>query len=168
MLGKNLNYLKLFLLTILITLFAACAGETETVTIVEEKVVEVVKEVPVEKEVIKEVEVKVVEIQEKEVIKEVQVKERELVETEKVVVQEAPSKKDTCPADPGREDTLIYSFGGSTSIKAPEVMNPFSPGHEMRNGLHITLPQLFYYNVLTGEEIPWTGTAWNSLILHLR
>ena len=49
MLGKNLNYLKLFLLTILITLFAACAGETETVTIVEEKVVEVVKEVPVEK-----------------------------------------------------------------------------------------------------------------------
>ena len=163
MIGKNFNLLKLFLLTVLISLFVACGTtQTETITVVEKEVVEVIKEVPVEKEVIKEVEVKVVEVQEKEVIKEVQIKERELVETEKVVVQETKSEKDTCPADPGREDTLIYSFGGSTSIKAPEVMNPFSPGHEMRNGLHITLPQLFYYNVLTGEEIPWTGTAWKA------
>jgi peptide/nickel transport system substrate-binding protein len=41
-------------------------------------------------------------------------------------------------------------------------MNPFTPGHEMRNGLHITLPQLFFYNVMTGEEIPWTATSWDS------
>ena len=67
-----------------------------------------------------------------------------------------------CPEEPGREDTLIYSFGGSTAIKAPEVMNPFTPGHEMRNGLHITLPQLFFYNVMTGEEIPWTATSWDN------
>lgn len=74
----------------------------------------------------------------------------------------AVSEEEDCPDSPGREDTLIYSFGGSTAIKAPEVMNPFTPGHEMRNGLHITLPQLFFYNVMTGEEVPWTATSWDN------
>ena len=74
----------------------------------------------------------------------------------------AMGEAEDCPEEPGREDTLIYSFGGSTAIKAPEVMNPFTPGHEMRNGLHITLPQLFFYNVMTGEEIPWTATSWDN------
>ena len=89
MLGKNFNLLKLFLLTGLISLLVACGTtQTETITVVEKEVVEVIKEVPVEKEVIKEVEVKVVEVQEKEVIKEVKVTEKELVEN---IIQITPT-----------------------------------------------------------------------------
>jgi peptide/nickel transport system substrate-binding protein len=40
-------------------------------------------------------------------------------------------------------------------------MNPFILGNEFRSGLHFVLPQLFYYNLVTGEEVPWAATSWS-------
>jgi peptide/nickel transport system substrate-binding protein len=54
-------------------------------------------------------------------------------------------------------------LGGSRGGVYDDVdnMNPFILGNEFRSGLHFVLPQLFYYNLVTGEEVPWAATSWS-------
>ena len=74
--------MRFLLLIFIIPSFLLACGETKNETIIKEKIVEVVKEIPVEKEIIREVEIEKIIVQEKEVIKEVPVVERELIEVE--------------------------------------------------------------------------------------
>lgn len=75
--------------------------------------------------------------------------------TAKPTPKAAPADK---PAVTGGTLTLIGPEQGQ--FKNPEFMNPFVPGNEIRSGLHFFLPQLFYYNLMTAEEIPWAAKSW--------
>jgi len=125
---------------------AACAAEAEKV--VETVIVE--KAVPGEK---------VVET----VIVEKVVPGEKVVETVVVVATATPAPAVT-PKKPAVTTGTLRLLGGSRGGVYDDVdnMNPYILGNEFRSGLHFVLPQLFYYNLVTGEQIPWAGTAWEA------
>ena len=63
---------------------------------------------------------------------------------------------------PSTATRTLRLLGGSRGGVYDDVdnMNPFILGNEFRSGLHFVLPQLFYYNLITGEEVPWAATGW--------
>ena len=67
------------------------------------------------------------------------------------------------PDKPITATRTLRLLGGSRGGVYDDVdnMNPFILGNEFRSGLHFVLPQLFYYNLITGEEVPWAATSWS-------
>ncbi len=158
-----------------LTFALACGSETivrETVVVEKEvvKEVEVIKEVEKEVEVVKEVEVEKVVEKEVEVIKEVEVeKEVEVVkevEVEKVVEKEVAVEVTPTPVPLGYQDvprnrTLIMAgLGGEHPGAFTDIENFNShTGGLSRSGLYQAGSEgLFYFNMLTGELIPWMAT----------
>ena len=143
----------------------ACGGETvvEVTRVVRE-------EVPVEVTRVVEEEVEVTRVVEEEVQVEVtRVIERErVIEATRVVEQRVEVEVTPTPvplgyADIPRNRTLIMAglggehFGGFTDI---ENFNPHSSGLS-RSGMYQAATEgLFYFNMLTGELIPWLATSY--------
>ena len=155
----------------------ACGGETVVETVVVER--EVIREVEVPVETVKEVVVQgetvvqtvVVErevIVEGERVVETVVVEREVVvevEKETLVEVEREVTATPVPRGPiGREDTFVITgFGpGATEWRDPDNMNPYSLGGlgRVRGILNKTIYEFLYlYNHNEGEVIPWLAES---------
>ncbi len=128
------------------TVLAACVAPTPQV--IRETVV-VTKEVPVTKEVTKEVTVPVT----KEVTK-VVTQEVTKVVTKEVGLKQVP-----------RNRTLVLQFGGSGGAWASAgIANPYATGWTHQEGNAAMLEPLFFYSAFAGEHIPWLAEShqWNS------
>ncbi|MEM7534630.1 MAG: ABC transporter substrate-binding protein [Chloroflexota bacterium] len=58
-----------------------------------------------------------------------------------------------------REDTVIFDIS-SGRVGAPEIWNPYIPGHRRDAGMHqLLIEPLFMSHLLTGEIEPWLGES---------
>ncbi|MEM7538864.1 MAG: ABC transporter substrate-binding protein, partial [Chloroflexota bacterium] len=58
-----------------------------------------------------------------------------------------------------REDIVIFDIS-SGRVGAPEIWNPYIPGHRRDAGMHqLLIEPLFMSHLLTGEIEPWLGES---------
>jgi peptide/nickel transport system substrate-binding protein len=74
-------------------------------------------------------------------------------------VEVAPPEVEEAPPEPRAEMLIVNIDGGA--VEAPGNFNPFSAGFRPDPGVHQTMIEaLFYYNLETGEIIPWQAEGY--------
>lgn len=72
----------------------------------------------------------------------------------------APTASQNSQTPATRSDTLILMFGGPNQFKSPTEANPYAVGANQTSCKCLYGSQLFYYNLMTAQQIPWIGSSW--------